>query len=50
MQNIFAHTEQGSLLPEHSQDLPRTNSPTRIILGDVCGDSADKGAEGIERT
>ena len=38
-QNIFAHKGEGSLLPEHSQDLSCTNSPRRTISGNVCGDS-----------
>ena len=33
------------LSPEHSKDLSCTEPPRRIISGDVCGDSADKGAK-----
>ena len=39
-----------SFLPEHTQILSCTNSPRRTISSDVCGDSADKGAKGIEYT
>ena len=41
VQNIYAHKGEGSSLPERPQDLSFTNSPRRIISGDVCGDSAE---------
>ena len=51
VQNIFAHKGEGSLLPEHTQDLSCTNSPRRTISGDVvCGDSAAKRAKETEYT
>ena len=50
VQNIHAHKGEGCFLLEHSQDLSYTNSPRRTISGDVCGDSADEGAKGIEHT
>ena len=45
VQNSFAHKGEGSLLPEHSQDLSCTNSPRRTISSDVSGDSAAKEAK-----
>ena len=48
--NTFTHKGIGSCLPEHSQDLSCTNSTRRTISGDVCGDSADKGAKRTEYT
>ena len=46
--NIYAHKGQGSFLLEQSQDLSCTNSPRTTISGDVCGDSTDQRAKGIE--
>ena len=43
-----AHKGQGSFLLEQSQDLSCTNSPRTTIPGDVCGDSTDQRAKGIE--
>ena len=50
MQNNYAHKGEGSFLPENSQDLSCTNPPRRTISGDVCRDSAEKEATGIEYT
>ena len=42
----FLHTKgEGSLPPEHSQDLSYTHVPRRTMSGDVCGDSAAEEAK-----
>ena len=48
VQNIHAHKGQGSFLLEQSQDLSCTNSPRTTFSGDVCADSTDQRAKGIE--
>ena len=42
----FLHTKgEGSLPPEHSQDLSYTHVPRRTMSGDVCRDSAAEEAK-----
>ena len=50
VQNIFAHKGEGSLPPEHSQDLSCTNSPRKTILNAVSKDSEAKEAKETEYT
>ena len=46
----FMHTREKEVFFLNTLKISCTNSPRRTTSGDVCGDSADRGAKGIEHT